>query len=254
MEICALSGFLGRTDDWEAARAIKGATIEGIDPYQVRSPTSNGTIWSWAHAFNDTIASQGEKILMGYSMGGRLALHALLMAPERWRAAILVSCHPGLNSSQKRIARGDSDRMWATRFRNMQWGVLMKLWENQPAFSNTCSMGRCESDYCREELADTLVTWSLANQSNLRNRIAQVNVPILWLVGENDFYFAYLAEGLAFAHPSSRVVTLPGCGHRLPWDQSVLFCDAVTQWLLEIIPTSQDHSGGGHGSLPPCKR
>lgn len=59
-------------------------------------------------------AVTGRKILVGYSMGGRLALHALLEG-GLWDAAILISPHPGLESEEERAARRAGDAEWGSR-------------------------------------------------------------------------------------------------------------------------------------------
>ena len=68
--------------------------------------------------------AQGD-VLLGYSMGGRLALHMLSAdgAARRWRKAIIISASPGIVSLTERRRRLDNDRRWAERFRmeNWQW-------------------------------------------------------------------------------------------------------------------------------------
>ena len=59
-------------------------------------------------------ASAGKRALAGYSMGGRLALHALLEGGA-WDAAILIAPHPGLETGEERAARREADALWASR-------------------------------------------------------------------------------------------------------------------------------------------
>lgn len=225
MKLYALGGFLAEPGDWEGV----AATV--IDPYEVKEPSSDGGLWSWARAFNESIGEAEEKVLMGYSLGGRLALHALLDSPSKWGGAVFISCHPGLESPKERIVRGDNDRMWADRFLTLPWQDVMEKWNAQPCFYNSTTLVRQESSHCRERLADTLTSWSLANQENLIERIGLVDTPILWLVGASDHQFVALAKSLTFKNPLSQVLIIPNSGHRLIWDAPLLFKEAINQWM-----------------------
>lgn len=173
------------------------------------------TLWEWGERFN-AYASRFDspRTLIGYSLGGRKALHALLLAPHLWDEVSLRSTHPGLVSNDEKRVRTAQDLVWAKRFLNDPWNDLMKDWEAQPVFNGSHRPVRDEQDYDRRQLAFELTAYSLGAQDDLREKIASLNHPIEWVVGELDGKFTKLAQEIAQIHSRSFVRILPGIGHR----------------------------------------
>lgn len=73
--------------------------------------------------------------LLGYSMGGRLALHALLEKNHPWSAAVIVSAHPGLREPAERRARRSADAVWARKAMLGAWTDFLKEWDSQPVLA-----------------------------------------------------------------------------------------------------------------------
>ena len=73
-------------------------------------------------------------MLLGYSLGGRLALHALLHAPELWAGALVVGADTGLADPKEREARVRWDAAWAERFLNEPWEDVLRDWDAQAVF------------------------------------------------------------------------------------------------------------------------
>src|SRR5690606_6539540 len=96
----------------------------------------------------------GSRILVGYSLGGRIALHALRDSPDLWQAAVIISAHPGLVLEEDRVVRKKADQEWAKRFMHEDWDLLMKSWNSQPVFKNGSQpLLRHERDFDRKKLA-----------------------------------------------------------------------------------------------------
>lgn len=204
--ICALHGFLGLPSDW------KHITMPHIAP---RIAHKGENFWIWASNFNE---STKGNILMGYSLGGRLAMHALLHNPQRWKAAILISAHPGYTNMEQRKKRVENDLSMAKKFETEEWTALMNTWNQQECFKHSAIVPRFESDYDRQELADTLRYWSLGKQDALMPQISKLDIPIFWIVGKNDLAYVSMTDSVKFAHPKSKIWLAPNAGHRVPWD------------------------------------
>lgn len=230
-----LHGFLGRTQDW-AILKWPSYVYDWLNPCIVKPQKS---FWHNAEVFNQWAWSLNEKsphILMGYSMGGRFGLHALLQNPCIWKAAIIISAHPGLKNSQEKKQRLEHDQHWAKRFLEDPWDQLMQDWNNQDIFNSGISpFQRLEKDYDRLALSDAFCHWSLGKQDDLSERIAQLEMPILWVVGENDRRYVERAHSLTFKNSQSKVQVVQGAGHRAPWDQPEIFQSIVTQYLSTIV-------------------
>ncbi len=225
--LIALHGFLGRPADWNLL------TIDSIQTVDIFSLFAETGLWNWAEKFNFSRQNQSEKpILMGYSLGGRLALHALLHTPSLWQAGVIISAHPGLSNLLEKEKRLKRDQVWAKRFQTDKWETLMQAWNNQQVFAQSSfTFQRIESHYRRQELASVLQKWSLGRQDNLTQAISQLPMPILWIVGEKDPLHCSIAKTLTFAHPKSAVIVVPDAGHRVPWEQPFQFKNDLKQFL-----------------------
>ena len=75
----------------------------------------------WSQKFCEQVEREsfhGKAFLLGYSLGGRLALHACLARPDLWSGVIIVSADPGLSSPEEKGLQLRKDRQWAERFRS----------------------------------------------------------------------------------------------------------------------------------------
>ena len=236
-KVCyALHGFLGRPCDWDmlSEKECGVDALEKVDVFKVGVPSSSMGMREWAKTFNGSVKeSSGQKILMAYSMGGRLALHALLENPELWQCAILVSTHTGLKTSDERALRRVDDEVWARRFEKEPWGSLIGDWNNRDIFvSKNSPFEREECHYARGDLANILRYWSLGVQEEFTETIGKLPMPILWIVGEEDRNYRARATALTFSHPASRVWIAPGVGHRVPWE-CTRFQEQVNHFLVK---------------------
>jgi len=233
--IWLVHGFLGRAADWDGlARALAAAGIDEVrrcdlfapepadpDPdLELRPGRASPDLPTWGERFAARATATGRRpVVVGYSLGARLALHALLAAPEAWRAAILVSAHPGLASEAERSARRAADEVWARRFETDAWADLMRAWHAQPVFGGRGgSRARGEARFDRTRLAAALRVWSLGTQENLRPRLRTLRCPVLWLAGDGDEKFVRVARDAAPEVPDVELRIVEGAGHRVPWE------------------------------------
>jgi 2-succinyl-6-hydroxy-2,4-cyclohexadiene-1-carboxylate synthase len=174
------------------------------------------------------------RALLGYSMGGRLALHALLENDHPWQAAVIVSAHPGLESETERQARREADAVWATKALTGNWQRFLDEWNAQPVLGGAIQRdpqvaGRLAMR--RREIARSFVDWSLGAQAPLWERLARIKIPVLWVAGEKDLKFRGLAERAVGAMPNARLAIAPGTGHRVPWEAESWLVDEVAGFL-----------------------
>jgi 2-succinyl-6-hydroxy-2,4-cyclohexadiene-1-carboxylate synthase len=218
--IYALHGNLGSADDWVAVEAAAGRKFQHLDLWGSVRPYE---LWA-----RDTLATlEPGGVLLGYSLGGRLAMQLLKWAPPGFfRAAILISTHPGLRTNAEREARCQLDATWAQRAREWPWESFWEAWEAQPVFAGTQARAWRLAEHAREAVAHAFVHWSLGLQEDFRPLLQQASrLPkqCYWVTGERDAKFAALAQEVG--SPWQQII-LPG-GHRLPWD--------AAQALAEIV-------------------
>ena len=197
--ITCLHGFLGLPSDWDFLRDA-GFAIE--------TPPL------------DAIPVRGD-ILLGYSMGGRLAVQALLNG-ARYRRAIIVSARV----SEAEAGRREADERWAQRFESEEWPSLMKAWNAQPVFGGR-TMARRESDFDRRSLARALREWSPAVMPPVASRLHEITIPVLWIAGELDTKYVAEATKAVELSPSGEMWICEGAGHRVPWEQPAKFIERI---------------------------
>jgi len=225
--VTALHGFLGLPSDWDE--------VLDADSKPAWLPLLHGlkgerSLPALAQALNKR--AERDSVLLGYSMGGRIALHMLLEGGAHlWRAAVIVSASPGLKTEAERERRAAQDARWADRFRRDPWNTLLRDWNAQPVFEGEPPLRRDEDDFDREQLASALESGSVGLQANLRPALAKLDVPVLWVAGERDEKYVELARECAALNPRFEARIVSGAGHRAPWSTTDEFRTAVEAWI-----------------------
>lgn len=238
--IKALHGFLGRPSDW--IELFEGHSLQ--DNLQAENLFSSEItdMCQWAEKFNAKELGPHKKALLGYSLGGRLALHALFNKPEQWSSAVIISAHLGMKILEKEYRR-EIDELWARRFEADSWNELIVDWNNREVFKQDAfCFKRYEKDYSREVLAAALRKWSLSEQSELKQKVSELPMPILWIAGADDLSYAKQALELRLCHPLSEIWIVPEAGHRVPWQHPEKFLLKITQFL-EMVYSSHTYKG-----------
>jgi 2-succinyl-6-hydroxy-2,4-cyclohexadiene-1-carboxylate synthase len=222
----ALHGFLGQPSDWDGILGDEWSKPNWLKDLQPGPKLLERV----ANSLNSQ--AQNMDLLLGYSMGGRIALHMLLQSSQRWKGAIIVSASPGLTSDDERSQRLQNDQVWAERFLKEAWTETVQAWNSQTVFSQDPPdrLPRHEADYDRTALAAALVEGSVAKQGNLREALKGLTVPVLWIAGERDSKYAQLAEECAALNPLFQARVLSQAGHRAPWGNPKAFLTALEQF------------------------
>lgn len=209
-EILALHGNVGSAKDWSS---LELSTLTAIDLWD----WSELSFFEFAHELSTSLSRGMERpILAGYSLGGRLALYAMAIHPERWGGAIIASSHPGLRCVEDRLARVSSDAIWAKRARELPWVEFLSAWNQQPVLAGeNVGEGQLDLEAARDSIAMAFETWSLGRQEDLRSSLRRFHPPVLWITGEQDLKFSSLAEEMEDVFPSLTRRVIPGVGHRV---------------------------------------
>jgi 2-succinyl-6-hydroxy-2,4-cyclohexadiene-1-carboxylate synthase len=237
-KVYCLHGFLGLPSDWDFLENPPKATLERVDIFKLLSPSTDVSMMDWAEAFNDQVSQTSKKrVLLGYSMGGRLALHSLVRNPSLWAGAVIVSANPA-PLPEEREPRLIADEAWAQRFENEPWDSVVSAWENHPVFGGKpIPYVRRAEDFRREDLAGAFRAWSLGQQENLTPRLSDLEVPVLWITGEQDSRYHEIARRVRSQLPEAPIqfVSVPESGHRVPWEQTEIFKTHFSSFLQRIF-------------------
>jgi 2-succinyl-6-hydroxy-2,4-cyclohexadiene-1-carboxylate synthase len=222
-----LHGAFGHAEQWGWLRKHlePGLRLHAVDLWQ----TPQLPLEAWGRWFSQSVASApGPRFLLGYSMGGRLAMHALLAAPEAWCAAALVSAHTGLGTAREREARRQADARWLERWLTDSPTAFWQAWCSQPVFEN----GEAQPvPHWHPQMDRAFGPWSLAQQSPLLGQLGGLQCPLLWVAGAGDPKFARLSAQASRQTPGSALTVIQQAGHRVPWEAPKAFASRLGDFL-----------------------
>ena len=179
----------------------------------------------------------GMAWLLGYSMGGRIALNALFSG--YFRGGILESASPGIADERERITRRASDAALADRIEREGVPAFVEYWENIPLFASQKTLPLAVRQRLREQrlhnaasgLAGSLRGVGTGSQPALHARLTQLRVPILILVGCLDAKFAAIGKEMQQALPHAAYTCIEGAGHAVHLEQPDEFDQQVKIFL-----------------------
>jgi len=178
--------------------------------------------------------SQDEKtFLLGYSLGGRLALHACLARPDLWSGVIVVSGDPGSDGPDQKKLQLEKDKRWAERFRSEPIESLLAEWDDLPVFCSIPNpVPRNPEELDAEKTARLFEVFSKGRQRDLLPELSKLQAPpVLYLSGEKDEKYGELGEKLAASCPIVRHRIVPQAGHRVPWENPDSFVEEILGFM-----------------------
>ncbi len=159
--------------------------------------------------------------LIGYSMGGRFALYLILHYPQRFRRGILESASPGLRNELERSQRLKTDLNRAKRLETENFDHFLTHWYHQPLFNSLKYHPKFDQMFHRRrqnnplELAKSLRNMGTGVQPSLWEKLSELQIPILLMVGENDQKFIAINQEMAQRCPTATLTIIPNCGHNV---------------------------------------
>lgn len=158
---------------------------------------------------------------LGYSMGGRTALHVTNAYPDAVSALVLIGASAGLDCVEDRLARTTADNALAARIEREGVEAFVDYWENIPIFATQKALPaevreRVRAGRLRNRaigLANSLRGMGTGAQEPLQHRLDQLAQPTLVLAGELDVKYVETGEQLAASMPNARFAAIPAAGH-----------------------------------------
>ena len=183
-----------------------------------------------ATALYDMGIAPGVAILLGYSMGGRIALYTALHSGF-FRGLILESASPGIADDTERAARRASDEALADRIEQDGIPAFVDYWENLPLFASQRSLPDAVQSEVRagrlrntaRGLANSLRGVGTGAQPALHARLGELDIPVLLIAGALDAKFTVIAREMAQALPNAQLAIVPDAGHTVHLEQPQVF-------------------------------
>lgn len=221
--------------------------------------------------------------VMGYSLGGRLAMYLAQQYPQRISAMIIVSAHPGLRAEGERLDRREEERRLGRRIEEAAheggeaWSAFLRWWYSKPLWGRLAErspsyarmMRRRRAALARSEdpggLSRAFAGMSLAQQPALWDFLRSGHVPTLIVYGANDVKYAGLGEelraslvdGVGSSGGVTRTVVevkrIDDAGHAVLVEKEMEMLRETTAFLRRHLEDAQEResgkgsAGGGSG-------
>jgi 2-succinyl-6-hydroxy-2,4-cyclohexadiene-1-carboxylate synthase len=230
-------GFTQTARSWSVFTQVLGERLAGVDTTAVdlpghgdAPPPADADLWASAGRL---VEIGGTATYVGYSMGGRVALHAALAAPARVRGLVLIGATAGIDDEEERRARRSADERLADHIEQVGVAAFIDEWLANPLFAGLTEATAMRADRLRNTsagLAASLRATGTGSQTPLWDRLGEIRVPVLILAGHDDAKFTALGERMAAALDDSTLEVVDGAGHSVHLEQPEATADAVARW------------------------
>lgn len=183
-----------------------------------------------------------QPILLGYSMGGRVALGYTVTYPEDVACLILESSSPGLRTAEERSARRTSDAKLADRLEHEGIKKFVDFWQDIPLFHSQKKLSATQQQAIRNErlnqrpegLANSLRGLGTGSQPSYWQELSQLTLPVLLLTGSEDVKFEEIAQDMMQNLPNARHETIIDAGHAIHVEKPQQFATMIKSYLKTV--------------------
>ncbi len=240
-------GFAENSGTWEALQPPdcqmvlvdllghgRSAKPRSLEPYEL--PVLLGHL----HELMAELGCTGYSLL-GYSLGGRIALAYGAAYPREVQGLILESSAYGIGDEEQRALRREQDVRLAQEIldRGIEW--FAEHWSSLPLFASQTRLPpeiRAKIRARRlgnapHALANTLLGSGQGVFPCLRERIPALPMPILYIHGEQDEKYKEIGRELVDLNPGIKREMIPGAGHNAHLENPVTFAEIVGNFLQE---------------------
>lgn len=226
-EVVFLPGFMQHADSWSQIAATVG------ERYPVR--VVDFSTWTFEERVGE-ITAEGA-VVVGYSMGGRLALHAALGSD--WAGLVVVGASAGISDPDERRLRREADEELADWIEAHSIDEVVERWERNPVFASQPPelVEAQRAGRLAHEPADLARLLRSAGQGALEpiwGRLPELRIPVLALAGENDSTYRAAAERIASLVPGGSSSVIAGAGHAAHLEASDAVSDAILAFLTTL--------------------
>jgi 2-succinyl-6-hydroxy-2,4-cyclohexadiene-1-carboxylate synthase len=249
--IVFIHGFTGSTSTWnEITKRFEGEfrtiTVDLTGHGKTTVP-EDVTRYSMGQQVEDLKAlfdllALKQFVLVGYSMGGRVALAYTVHYPERVSSLILESSSPGLKTEGERVARRLADEKLAGRLIAEGLQAFIDFWENIPLFASQKLMPEERRQAIRKErlsqseigLASSLRGIGTGSQPSYWEHLNAINLPVLLITGDLDTKYVNISREMQNHLPTVRHETIAHTGHAIHVEKPDAFATMIKEHVLEL--------------------
>ncbi len=215
-----LHGFTNSGASWQPVVSGLGQRYRAITPDIRGHASASGARPVTLDAVVDDIAGLAPRRfgLVGYSQGGRIALHVALAMPERVSRLMLIGASPGLADEAERATRRLEDERLAERIEALPIEVFARQWAETSVLSDIAAdiAAVSHADRLRSTptgLAAALRGLGTGALPSVWERLPELQMPVVLVAGERDVKFTLLAREMARRMQAATVTIVSGAGH-----------------------------------------
>ena len=175
-------------------------------------------------------------VLVGYSLGARLALRAVLRDPGRYTGLVTVGATAGLDDPSLRSSRAEADDRLASWMEAAPIEDVVAIWERQPLFADQSEglieeqrPGRMSHDPA--ELAMLLRTAGQGVLEPVWHELLTLEVPVLAIAGARDEGYVAAARRIADVAPRGRAAIVEDAGHAVHLQRPQRVAELIAAFL-----------------------
>ncbi len=252
--IVCLHGFTGSGCDFEPiARSFACVALDLIGHGNSPKPMQANP-YSFAEqveAIWQTVQEQQlqRTILLGYSMGGRLALQLACTKPQAFSGLVLIGASAGLRSESQREIRRRADHELAANIEQKGSAWFRQHWSQQPIIQSQqripdpwqASMQQRRQSNTSHALAMTLRQAGTGSMQPLWDQLPALSLPTLLITGCDDTKFGAIASEMSALMPRAQHVQIERAGHCAHLENM----DGFSAALQRFLPDWDEHPLNG---------
>ena len=256
-----LHGFTGSAQSWapHIPALSAGHTTIAVDMlgHGGSDAPADADRYRIEHAASDILVvldrlGVGRAVVLGYSMGGRVALYLGTVAPDRAAALVVESGSPGIADPAARRARAAQDAALAEVIERDGVAAFVDRWERLPLFATQAGLPHEARTRLRAQrlrhpahgLANSLRGLGQGSQPSLWERLPRLATPTLVVAGALDTTYAARAREMCRLIPDAQLVVVPDAGHTVHLERPDAFQRGVLEFLARVR-ASTEHAARG---------
>ena len=233
--LALIHGFTQTGRSWDSLRPALERRFEVVTPDLPGHGTRSDVAVHLCEAARLLASECGKASYLGYSMGGRVALHLARAHPELVGRLVLVGASPGIEDGAERAARRQADEDLARSLEEEGLEEFLAKWLALPLFAGLppdAAGLAARRQNTPAGLAASLRRMGTGSQEPLWHRLADLTMPVLLVTGERDAKYSELATEMAARIGNNAVVAVvPDAGHACHLERPDAFIDLVLPHL-----------------------
>ena len=226
-----IPGFMQRGDAWRP--------VAELLPERYPSVMLDHEESSFEGRLGEIAEAGAGRLLVGYSLGGRIGLRAALRDPERYLGVVTIGATAGIDEPSLRTARAEADERLAAWMEAAPIEDIVGLWERQPLFADQSEalIEEQRAGRLAQRPLDLAMTLRTAGQGVLEpvwHELLRLDLPLLAIAGARDEGYVSAAKRMADIAPRGRAEIVEDAGHAAQLQRPDEVARLIEEFLGEL--------------------